>query len=602
MHEGYLYKMLRLIFIISQFITIAVVAWSFFQIRSCALEGTRKADPVNLECGVPNEVREAACPQGEAGRKLEVCKDGSWQESFNDCKAGGCSEITFDQSVKPMLTAKCAGCHPGYDGYETAKAKVEQFIGRVNLDDNNALRMPKPPNPPLAKEDKDLLAAWKKDGLLKACAVDQTNNAPHLDLDYVERAIDEDLDKLNLSQQADSRYLITSHKSNEGAAKDTMRQFKNGVNKAVNSLSLVRNLVLASAVDEHETVYRISLRSLGLKPADWKLIEDNEVVGIVSVTNRGQLIRNLTRTRKPWLHVDSFAFTSNQARIYYAVRKLPENARDLFLQLGVNFNGDLNDLEVLQVGFENSPISLNKNRLLGRWQSNDGSFWASFDVAQNQGGNTNLFQFPLLLARNRANNFAFVASEAIFSLPNGLHGYYLFDNKGVRADAAPLNIVSDNVSPFSPEIKNSLSCYRCHSAGLIPAKDQIKAHVLTNATEFDLNDVETVEQLYREPEPIFLEDNGQYQAALSKIGIVAAEEDPVNLVGDNLRRNHNAKAVASLLLLTEQEFLDGLARSAEGRAQVGQLLSGGSVNFEQLIASLPVLIKDLRIGQEDLTP
>lgn len=595
--------MLRLAFIIAQIITVvAFFVAIFLSARSCALEQKKKDSNVIPVCTSENEVRESSCKPGETGRRLEICKGGGWKESFSDCKKSACEETTFNENLKPVIAAKCASCHAGFQDYDTAKAKIDQYIARISLEDDNPSRMPKAPNEPLSAEDKRVFNKWKTDGLKEACGADQVNNNPHLDLDYVELAIDKDLARLNASQQADARYLITSHKSNEKANPDVLRQFKAGVAKSLNSLSLVRNLVLPQAVDEFQTIYRVSLRALGLKAADWKLIEDNEVVNLVSVTNRGQLIRNLTKTRKPFLHVDSFAFTSHQADIYYAIRKLPEKVQDLFLQIGVNFNDDLNDFEVLQVGFENSPISLNKNRLLGRWQSNDGSFWASFDISQGQQGNTNLFNFPLLIAKNRANNFNFLASEAIFSLPSGLHGYYLFNNKGERQNAAPLNVVADNISPFSPEIKNALSCTRCHSAGFIPAKDQILNHVLENSTQFDLNDVERVEQLYRDPEPFFLEDNGRYQEALAKLGILVSEADPINLVTDNLRRNMNAKAVAALLLITEEEFLAGLSRSADGRAQVGQLLTGGSVNFEQLVASLPVLLRDLRIGRDDITP
>lgn len=594
-------KMLRLIIIVSQIITILILAWSLTQIRSCALDKKNGAKIIPV-CSVENEVLEVPCPQGETGRILQVCKGGRYEESFRDCKASACSGVTFNQTLKPIIDQNCVSCHAGFNQIETAKAKIEEFIRRVNLAVDDPARMPKAPNQPLDDEEKAKFQGWKDNNFLASCEQDQVNNNPHIDLDYIELAIDQDLSKLTTAQQADSRYLITAHKSNEKANPEVLRQFKNGINKSINSLSTVRNLQSAVAIDQYQVVYRLSLRDLGLKAADWKLIEDNEVINLVSVTNRGLLLRQLTKTRKPWLHVDSFAFTSNEAAIYYQVRKLPAKAQDLFNQTGVEFNQDIDDFEALFVGFETSPISLNKNRLLGRWESNDGSMWVTFDVAQNQGGNSNLFQFPLLRAVNAKNNYQFNAAEFIFSLPNGLHGYFLSDNQGNRQNAAPLNIVADNISPFSPEIKASLSCYRCHSAGFIPAKDQIKAHVVANATQFDLGDVERVELLYREPEPIFLQDNGQYAEALSKIGVLAAEPDPISLVADNLRRNQNAKAVAALLLLTEQEFLDGLARSADGRAQVGQLLTGGSITFEQLKQSLPVIIRDLRIGQEDLIP
>ncbi len=84
------------------------------------------------------------------------------------------------------------------------------------------------------------------------------------------------------------------------------------------------------------------------------------------------------------------------------------------------------------------------------------------------------------------------------------------------------------------------------------------------------------------------------------MGIAAADPDPINLAADNLRRNMNADQVAALLLITKQELLDGLNRSAEGRQQVGALLINGEVTSQQLIAALPVLLRDLRLFQNPL--
>lgn len=589
----------KLIVLASQAILFVILAFSFVWIRGCAL--SRVSPKPHGDCTSENEVREDVCPAGEAGRRLEICKEGKWIESFNDCKAGNnnCSETVFNRDVAPILTGKCVSCHPGYDAYETAKAKADAYITRIKASDVG-IRMPKggealPPEE-IAKFEK-----WKVDGLLPACAGEDTNNNPHIDLNYIEEAIQNDLSTLNSAEQLEARYLVTSHKSNEKAGLNALKQFNNAVNKASNSLSFSKGIFNAVAVDQFETVFRISTRSLRISANDWKLIEDNEVINLESNTNLGRLIKSIVRTRKPWLHIDSFAFAANQANVYYAIRKIPANINTFFNQIGLNFGGDIANFSALHVGFADSPISLNKNRLLVRFDTQDGNSWISFDTDNQQNSaDRNLFQFPLIRSSSGNANFKFDASEMIFSLPNSLHGYVLFASNAQVAAAAPQTIVQDNVSPFSSEIKNSLSCYRCHNGGYIAAQDEVRASVLANAAQFDPRDVEFVEQLYRDPNPFYTSDNGEYNVALSKMGILASEADPVNLVTDNLRRDMNAKQIAALLFLEEQQFLDGVSRSAALRAQIGQILTGGVVNFAQLIASLPTIIKDLRLGQEPL--
>lgn len=531
-----------------------------------------------------------------------MCKGGKWVVSFDkECKEGDCSEIVFDRDIAPIISEKCSSCHTGFDTFSIAQAKADQYITRTSLADNDPQRMPKSPSAPLDQVDKDKLKEWKTGGLLETCQDSDVNNNPHIDLDDVESSILQDLDSQPSASQLESRYLIISNKSNEKALPSVLSQFSHGVSKASNSISFARDIVLPVSVDEFSTVFRIFLKDLKLAAADWALIEAGDPLNFESFTNKGALIKQLTGARKPWLIIDSFAFTSNQAPTYYALRKLPAKEQELFVQLGVDVNQELADFTALFLGFANSPISLNKNRLLTRFDSNDGAIFITFDTDNRLvSEDRNLFSHPLLKSASGKANFVSDASELIFSLPNQLHGYYLSNAKGDRQNAAPLTVVSDNVSPFSPEIKSSLSCLRCHNAGYIPAKDEIRAHVIENAVTFSLDDVEFVELFYREPESVFKSDNAKYAIALSQMGISASDVDPINLVADNLRRNQDAKSVAALLLLTEDEFLEGLSRSAEGREQVGSLLTGGTITFQQLIASLPILIRDLRLFQNPL--
>jgi hypothetical protein len=75
------------------------------------------------------------------------------------------------------------------------------------------------------------------------------------------------------------------------------------------------------------------------------------------------------------------------------------------------------------------------NRLIERHSSPYGSYWRSYDFADNV-GRRNLFAHPLGPS-GQASSFEVDGGEIIFNLPNGLHAFMLIDGKGRRLDKAP---------------------------------------------------------------------------------------------------------------------------------------------------------------------
>jgi len=515
---------------------------------------------------------------------------------------GDCNEVVFEDDVLPLLSSACVSCHPGYDKFETAKTKIDAFIKRVNLSEGDPLRMPKIPNPVLSGEDKKVFSDWKDQGLKKDCDDETSGQNPHLDLDYIEAAIQNDLKGLSSGDQASARYLLTTHKSNEGVSKQILKQFANGINKGINSLSFSRNIVLAVAVDEYKTVWRFLLKDIRISAADWRLIEDADPINFESFTNVGQLNKFLAKTRKPFMHVDTFNFTSFQAEQYYKIRKLPITEGELFDDIGLDFDRDIEDFDAIFLGFNNSPISLGKPRLIAGFGASDGKAYVTFDslLGQNDPAR-NPFERPLVKAPS-GNNLVFDGSETIYSLPNGLlAGFFLADGLGKRVDEAPVDLVSDNISPFSPII-NILSCSQCHNAGFIVNRDEILNHVLENASSFDLDDVEFVKALYRPAGSRIVDDSAEHLAAMARMGISGNDQDPINQTANNLRRNIRSNELAAFLFIRTNELIDGISRSASLKASIGQLVIGGDVTFEVLKQVMPTLLKDLRIGQEPLIP
>src|SRR5690606_37235278 len=66
--------------------------------------------------------------------------------------------------------------------------------------------------------------------------------------------------------------------------------------------------------------------------------------------------------------------------------------------------------------------------------------------------------------------------EMIFSLPNGLQGYYLGDGAEKRLSEGPVNVVEDSKSTSgTPAVVNAISCMACHHSGIIPFTDDVRA-------------------------------------------------------------------------------------------------------------------------------
>src|SRR5262249_57857564 len=88
-------------------------------------------------------------------------------------------------------------------------------------------------------------------------------------------------------------------------------------------------------------------------------------------------------------------------------------------------------------------------------------------------GRRNIFAYPLGPAGVAPRDpFLHAGGEAIFSLPNGLHGFMLVNNVGNRVDKGPVQIVSDPKRP-DRAVETGVSCMSCHLTRINPKADQV---------------------------------------------------------------------------------------------------------------------------------
>jgi hypothetical protein len=472
-------------------------------------------------------------------------------------------------------------------------------------------------------------------------------NAKFLALEEIEDLILRDLSRpeLNQADRENYRYLVISDIVNEGG--DT-KQAGEGLDKTINSLSTERALVAGEMIDPDKSIMRIDLRDyFGSKGrAVWQRFEKDAIIKVVSKTVRGQTLQFLAQAVQPWAHGRVFTETMMTGTTYYDTVGIPATLALFYSQFAgvipqVEFDAQNEGLTL--VGSQNSLISEN-NRMLWRLDGQEGGVWQTFDVDnKNVGAAQNLFEnpFPLevnplvlrlaeekLASRDRPKPpppkptpapppappkpvrqiltnkiFQHAASEVIASLPNGMLAFALFNAAGNRENSAPQTVVTNTRAVglgLSSELQNARDCSGCHTAGYIRFTDEIGAHIIGSSV---FNDVEKElgRELYRsqrEVDRLMEKDNDQFASALDRLGL-PLDQDPLNVgLLDNVRSGISFKEAAAFFFLEEGDFLARLRGVQTAQAEVGTLIRGGSLSFQQFINSAPQIILDLNLFED----
>jgi hypothetical protein len=549
--------------------------------------------------------------QDDDGGDDDQDDDGGDDQVGGDDGAAGCSVPVY-ADVQPIFEKNCANCHTLEKDPELAAEWGEESVRRINLGAGNRDRMPPSPKPLLDVADKQAIAAWVRAGKLEKCPDDGGDGGGGLgfiDFDATERAMLDSLENVEEDDAARVRFLSTADLVNQGATTEELETAVRAAAKALNGLNVEDDDILMPT-KVGPGLWQIDLEDFGLDGAKWQAIIQANSFTVVSNTDRGKIIRDLTATDEPMLFVDDFIDTTHRnSAVYYTITETPLTLAALEQRLGIDLNADIADFEVSMMTSTRSPISLSKPRMLVRGEVERGDFkgayWQTFDPLQVAAGeeDRNPFEFPFLAASGFAKNFDFAASEVIYTLPNGLHGYALFAADGTRQDAAPLNVVADNKpGPRGPEIRNAISCLKCHAGGFIRMEDQMRAK-FQDGDGFVAQEIQAGLELYKPQGAInaaFTKDNGDYARALEALGISPAKDDPINVVNDSMLADWDAAKLAARLFLRRDDLVRRLRQSAVGSARVGQLATGGTATFDQVVDVFDDIVADLRLFEEPL--
>jgi mono/diheme cytochrome c family protein len=358
-------------------------------------------------------------------------------------------------------------------------------------------------------------------------------------LDFVDLAL-RDISKVDEHDQPFMRYFSYRDQYNGMMSCEThetflkrMKVLAGGFKKLVNSLSYGPELVIPEEVEGSDgLLVRIDLRDLQWSEDDYDFLINEYFYGVDPASN-SQLhaLAKATQTQLPIMRVDWFMSNGARPKVYNRLMKLPTNIIELEKRFGVNVEQNIERRRIVRAGFADGSSGVSDhNRMLERHDMPFGGYyWKSYDFAGDVGRQV-LKRFPAgpdgVRLKAGLEPFEHDGGEMIFSLPNGMQGYYLSTNKGDQLDIGPTAIVSFRKRPIGKgvEIINARSCFDCHFDGILSKRDQLREHIQTS-TLFSKDQQDELLAVYVPQEKLneaYKRDTERFVSALDRLGITEA--------------------------------------------------------------------------------
>jgi hypothetical protein len=332
------------------------------------------------------------------------------------------------------------------------------------------------------------------------------------------------------SRAADYRYLSLAHFVGQGRSPQELEATRAMLVFVVNSLSRRPNLVELPAIDAQGSILRLRLSELGWDEQVWDALIAFYPYCARSDAAAHQALYGQLRTEAPVVRGDWLLATATRSPLYELLTDLPATLDQLAQRLGLDITRDINHPglaepdNLLRVGLSRSRVAQN-NRLVERHLGSQGQYlWLTYDFTSSI-GRSDLLANPLGPAsrdqQRFEHTFQHAASEAIFTLPNGLQGYLLADAAGNRLSTAAAQTVRDPRRPGGL-VENGISCLGCHARpGILrPADtDEVGRFAAMRASSFLARELDEIEASYpRTLRPdVFALDAARYRASVGTL-------------------------------------------------------------------------------------
>ncbi len=494
-------------------------------------------------------------------------------------------------------------------------------------------RMPlgKRPTDEEVKSLEDWINSLKQSDLPQTAASKPARTRPMLSYrDFVEAGL-KDISNVNDLDRQYMRYFSYRNQYNGmmGCEEDKtfmkrMDVLAGGFKKLLNSLCYGPKLVLPQEVEgTNGLMVRVDLRDLQWSADDYNFLISQYFYGVDPGSDASLLaLTKETDTVLPIMRIDWFMANAAKPKIYNQLMKLPPHIRELEQRFQINVDDNIRRRQVLRAGFADGSSGVSDhNRMLERHEMPFGGYyWKSYDFGGDVGRQV-LKRFPqgpkeLEPFDSGLTAFEHDGGEMIFSLPNGLQGYYLSTAAGKQLDIGPTSIVSFRKRPIGKgvEIINARSCFDCHANGILSKRDQLREHIQTS-TLFNKDQQAILLDMYvpqEELDAAYNKDRQRFVEALVKLGVTEPTPDGsaqsmqapgntelVTYFGDKYEDELDFDALAAEFDMTPAELSSAIKRVEDvdtlrlGIDWVTTLEAGGTIPRAEVEQQFPLLLHPL---------
>ena len=360
--------------------------------------------------------------------------------------------------------------------------------------------------------------------------------------DFIELAL-RDVTRIDERDQPFMRYFSYRDQYNGMMSCEThetflkrMQVLAGGFKKLLNSLSYGPNLVIPDEVEgSNGLLVRVDIRDLEWSADDYDFLINEYFYGVDPTSDASlHALAKATQTQLPIMRIDWFMSNGARPKVYNRLMKLPTHIRELETRFKIDVDQNIHRGRVLRAGFADGSSGVSDhNRMLERHDMPFGGYyWKSYDFGGDVGRQV-LKRFPHgpkeLKLEAGLQSFEHDGGEMVFSLPNGMQGYYLSTAEGAQLDVGPTAIVSFRKRPIGKgvEIINARSCFDCHYDGILSKRDQIREHIQTS-TLFSKDQQDVLLALYAPQEELdeaYKRDRDRFVASLDRLGITEPTPD-----------------------------------------------------------------------------
>ena len=395
------------------------------------------------------------------------------------------------------------------------------------------------------------------------------------------------------------RYLTLQSIPNDGHRKAARAVARGWVNQ----LSVRRRI--AYPTEETGTLIRVDLRDYGWTADDWEALVANDPYVNYSTVEPATLnaLNYYTGASRAIARFDRFAAKTCVEPLYSKFLDLPATLVELQAKFGVQKEA-VKTLSLIQRAAIPAGYSevAHHNRLIDRYPSITGYYYQTFDTKTNV-ADQNVLDNPL--------GIRFDGGEVIWSLPNGLQGYWLLNAEGKQVAEVPPDIARDSQTPYSNKsVVNARSCVGCHKEGLKDLADVISKRVRERKVALDAYDkaktIELEELFLSRLKESLERDRQQYADALH----AACQMKPADFAKQFVALVYeyddvpiNAKRAAIELGVEESDLPKVLNAAALAYPQVSGILTSpidgtpiGRDSWEQVFAFAAIAAKQFQKG------